>query len=633
MRTAGYRQLPWLLLIGLISIGGFVRADIIPRIILREGESQYQIGDRVAIREDPGHTLDLAGVIAADSLFSRSRQTHPMYGPKDMAVWIAFRLRNESTQDWYLEAGTPFMQQIDLYTRTEAGTFSHQAAGSDRPFAERPVRTNTFIFPLNLPPGGEKTYYLRLQSNSVLHFSLRAGTMQALYEYNHPLDLANGVYFGIILTLILYNLFVFISLRDRAYLYYVLYILFLSGNVVYIRGYGLEFLYPQWPGLNHTNFWAAPAVFFAVLFTDAFLLVPRYAPRIRWLHLIPLVPAGLNLILSAGGNLLAGFQVQMISSSLLPGYAFILGFYTYRKGFRPARFYLLGFGVFVLGLLVYVLKDNGILPYNALTESSLQLGSAMEAIILSFALANKLNTYKREKEEAQTRALKQATAFSQQLIHSQETERKRIAAELHDSVGQSMILIKNKLLLLRRQLDTPDKASQQVADIAETVSQTIGEIRSISYGLRPFQLDLLGLTQSIRSLVEEVAQSSTIAFEIQTDPVDGLFSKEAEINIYRIVQECLNNIVKHSGASRAWLTLTRQPRQVQLTIADNGTGIGSLAAGTEYKNGFGMLGIQERLNILDGRLLVQENPPQGTAVHITLPLALTYGNAEYSDCR
>ena len=259
-----------------------------------------------------------------------------------------------------------------------------------------------------------------------------------------------------------------------------------------------------------------------------------------------------------------------------------------------------------------MLNENGVLAQSALTHYSIQIGSALEAIILSFALANKLNSFKKEKELTQTLALAQANRFSKDLIDTQEAERKRIASELHDSVGQSLSLIKNKIALLMRGISK----EQSLNELNNMVSGTIQEVRSISYGLRPFQLDLLGLTQSIRSLVEDTADSSEMTLSGNIEDIDGLFSKDAEINIFRIIQEGLNNISKHSKATSARVEVVRQNEHIEINIDDNGVGMNGSSDGS----GLGLRGIRERVNILNGQLSISNNFPQGTSVKIQIGL-------------
>jgi signal transduction histidine kinase len=131
-----------------------------------------------------------------------------------------------------------------------------------------------------------------------------------------------------------------------------------------------------------------------------------------------------------------------------------------------------------VGDFIFVLSENAEIQQTLFTDYALQIGSSLEAIILSFALANKLNVYKTEKEETQAKALAQANEFSKELIQTQETERKRIAGELHDSVGQSLSLIKNRVALMRKGM----KEQESLDELNEVVTNTIQEIRSITYG-------------------------------------------------------------------------------------------------------------------------------------------------------
>jgi signal transduction histidine kinase len=148
------------------------------------------------------------------------------------------------------------------------------------------------------------------------------------------------------------------------------------------------------------------------------------------------------------------------------------------------------------------------------------------------------------------------------------------------------------------------------------VTGTIQEVRSISYGLRPFQLDILGLTQSVKSLVDDVADASEIHFVQKIENIDGLFTQKDEINIFRIVQECLNNIIKHSKAVEAKVEINKLNNHIDILIEDNGVGLPESNGGS----GMGLIGIKERVNILGGKLNITNKFPQGTVVKISIGL-------------
>ena len=141
-------------------------------------------------------------------------------------------------------------------------------------------------------------------------------------------------------------------------------------------------------------------------------------------------------------------------------------------------------------------------------------------------------------------------AFSRQLIESQESERKRMASELHDSLGQHLLIIKNRSALGERLVENQDQSKEQFGEITASATQAIDEVRRIAYNLRPPNLERLGLTAAIEELIEKVSSSSGIQFFADVTPLDGALPPEGTINLYRIVQESVNNIVKHGAPPR-----------------------------------------------------------------------------------
>jgi len=207
--------------------------------------------------------------------------------------------------------------------------------------------------------------------------------------------------------------------------------------------------------------------------------------------------------------------------------------------------------------------------------------------------------------------------FSRGLIESQEQERKRIAAELHDSLGQNLLVIKNRAAMAKNR---DPSTSQELDEIARLAGQSIEEVREISQNLRPYQLDRLGLTRALHGLVKKVSSSSELKCAADITPVDRVFSSEAETNLFRIVQEALNNVLKHSGATEARVVVERDDTQVRLLIEDNGRGFDWRAKQSEAAHGMGLSGIAERVWILHGHLAIDSAPGQGTRLKIEVPI-------------
>jgi len=210
-------------------------------------------------------------------------------------------------------------------------------------------------------------------------------------------------------------------------------------------------------------------------------------------------------------------------------------------------------------------------------------------------------------------------AFTRQLIDSQEAERKRIAGELHDGLGQSLVIIRNWALLGSGQLNPESPAKEELDEITATASRAINEVREIAYNLGPYHLERLGLANTIQDMVKRVAQISRVNITAELDPLDGVLSRETEMSVYRITQESLNNMVKHSQATEARVALKREAAGIRLTVSDNGKGFNPQnvtspdGPGTS-QTGFGLTGIAERVRLIDGALTIRSAPGQGTTI-------------------
>jgi len=222
-----------------------------------------------------------------------------------------------------------------------------------------------------------------------------------------------------------------------------------------------------------------------------------------------------------------------------------------------------------------------------------------------------------EREQSIQREQQARAQYTLQLIASQEAERARIAGELHDSLGQSLSIIKNhtQLMLLQKRLGAGTR--KQIETISETNAAAIAEMRRISQDLHPYQLDHLGLTRALEALVESAQTASGIVFNQKFDLVDDAFSRDGATNLYRIVQEGVNNILKHSGAKNCRIVLERDVREVQLLMEDDGRGFNP----DESDNGMGLKNVAERTRILGGRLQLDAAPGRGVRLKITIPIS------------
>lgn len=206
--------------------------------------------------------------------------------------------------------------------------------------------------------------------------------------------------------------------------------------------------------------------------------------------------------------------------------------------------------------------------------------------------------------------------FSKRLIDSQEAERQRIASALHDSHGQNLLIINNEI----QQFVKDNKGTKkQLAQAAKTVKDSISEIREISYGLHPHQLDRLGLKKAIEAMINKIKTSSNIRFDYSIYEIDKLFDKTSEINIYRILQEALNNIVKHSQATEAKIEIKKVFKYIYININDNGIGYDYKTINKE-KKGLGLISMMERVKYLNGKINIISHLRKGTNIKIKLAI-------------
>ncbi len=206
--------------------------------------------------------------------------------------------------------------------------------------------------------------------------------------------------------------------------------------------------------------------------------------------------------------------------------------------------------------------------------------------------------------------------FSRRLIGAQEQERRRIAAELHDSLSQDLLVINNKALIGMNSIDDKGKVRGVLDTISTMASASLQDVRAITHNLRPHQLERLGLTETIRDALQAVAETAATRFTTAIANIDGLFPAEQEINVYRIVQESLNNILKHAHAAEAMLLVLHENGIVRIVIEDNGKGFDPATASP----GIGLGGMSERVRMLGGSMSLKSAPGSGTSIRIELPV-------------
>jgi signal transduction histidine kinase len=242
------------------------------------------------------------------------------------------------------------------------------------------------------------------------------------------------------------------------------------------------------------------------------------------------------------------------------------------------------------------------------TKNQLIIGISIFGILL-ISLGFSVFKIKQRKREIEVAIQKEKAQelFSQQLLQSQEDEKLRISRELHDSVGQDLILLKNKAQL------------QNDQELEASITATLNNVREISQGLHPFVLEQFGLTSALKKIVNTIDTSTDIFITEEIENIDNLLLKQQELAVYRIVQEAITNIIKHAQSPSAVITAKKEANFIELLIKDYGKGF-DWSEKSIAKDSLGMKTLHERAKILDAKLNIDSNTKKGTTLYLKIPI-------------
>jgi diguanylate cyclase (GGDEF)-like protein len=358
---------------------------------------------------------DPSGALRAEEVAARAEGWGPpppaLRGPGLACYWVRVRLSSRLAHDAaYVAVPERLWEHVSLHTPRPGGGFDEVASGDLVPLRARPYPHPTVALPLPLPAGSEATLYLRFRSdlghyNPPFRVGLRLQPEADFFRDELRLHQLHGVYTGVILAMVLYNLFLYVSLRDRTYLLYVLYAGTFGAIWIVRSGLALEWVWPAAPGWNQvsTFYLLAASVVFGCLFVRSFLETSRHAPRLHRGMSLLLAGTALATLLGVSGRW-PWAQSLLAGVGLLVCVAFVgAGIAAWRQGYAPARVYLAACGALIVGVVALIFAYFGVLGRTFVTLYGVQIGSAAEVVLLAFALGDRINRLRREKEDAQGR--------------------------------------------------------------------------------------------------------------------------------------------------------------------------------------------------------------------------------------
>ncbi|MBF0473188.1 MAG: response regulator, partial [Nitrospirae bacterium] len=320
-------------------------------------------------------------------------------GLTESNVWVRFSVKNDLllTQDWLLEIGLAAIGNIELYLPNEKGGFDKKITGYLQPLEKREKPHRFFIFNMPRLSTHSKTFYICFNSQDAIAIPMSIMTQERFYNKDYLRQYSIGIYYGILLVMILYNLFIYASLRDLSYLYYVLYFICFLFVQSFNDGIFYGYLLTDLKGFNVQTecFFIAATIFWGIIFSVTFLRTVQYAPMLdrilRFLAIIFVLLGLMSFFISANRLQMILFIFILIAIPIV-----LIGAMCLIRGYRPARFYLLAAFLFLSGVALMLLADLSIIPMSFIAEHGMRLGSTFDVTLLSLALADRINIMKSE---------------------------------------------------------------------------------------------------------------------------------------------------------------------------------------------------------------------------------------------
>ncbi|TAF34947.1 MAG: hypothetical protein EAZ57_02135 [Cytophagales bacterium] len=437
-------------------------------------------------------------------------------GNKRSAIWVQLSLQKNTEEKLLLEILNPFLDNFEFYYADESGQILVSSYGNKRNFQERTYQLTNFVLDLPFENRGQtKTFYIKLYGELPMALPMRVSTWPVLTERTHVRDVAMGLYFGIMLAIALYNLFLLFATRDIVYVYYVIYAVSLSTFYGLLKGYSFEFLWGDSPILNNYVPSMVAIINIAIFFFMRNFL--NMQTLFKKTDKVCLAYSGLNALLFMANAVFGETNVSVPVSQLFSVLGALLmlgvGIYAMLQNLRTARFFVLAWSVFLLGIIVFVLGVVAVLPLNHFTENVTLYASALETILLSLALADRINLLKEAESTAQKAALEQKVE-NEKLVREQNAILEQKVADATQQLAfanQSLLLSNQELGALNEELMTTFETVQTQNDLIKDRSVELENVNhELNTVLETVQLQKNVIEQTNVKMLDSIRYAQTI---------------------------------------------------------------------------------------------------------------------------
>lgn len=607
------------------------------------------LGHSMQVYEDVAGTATITDVLAqaAAGQFKPHDKATLNAGYSRSAFWLKidlhYRPNNpDARRTWLLELAYPPLDHLDLYQPDEAGRYQlTQRTGDALPFASREIRQNNYLFDLDFAANEQKTLYLRLQSEGSIQAPMTLWSSTAYLEEQPVRLYVLGLIYGVLLGMLVYNLFIYLSVRDTSYLYYIFYIASFGLYQLSVNGAAVEYFWPDnpWWANASTPFFIGCAGLFGSQFARSFLQTARHS---RWMDRLLLVliaygalVVGLSLMTSYALALRLATALALIFTVVI----FAAGIFAWWRGLRVARYFIIAWSAFLLGGIVNTLMVLGYLPNVFLTMYASQIGSAIEVALLSLALADRINAMREQQAQTLFDAGQKLEVLNQQLAHSNQLKDEFLATLTHELRTPMNGVIGSLELMQTVELDPELEQYQQTAagsarDMMRMVNGilTLTELQAGRLQASPEPFSLRSVVDSVRRQFAANATGKGLDFKVEVAPgvPDRLNGDSAKL--VQCLECLLDNAIKFTRVGGLALRVSGKPaepgrQKLSFAVIDTGIGFTDLGEATMYQRFFqldgsmtreyGGLGVglaicRQLVELIGGRLTHRSEPGRGS---------------------
>ncbi len=628
------------------------------------------IGKYVEHFVDPTKQLTLADVRldSYESQFVPVNRDTLDFGMSDAAHWIHLTVANpnKAHTDWIMQAEHPLLNHIEVYEIGHNGEMKLHEGGSQTPFKRRDIAYRKSAFSMTTPPGTNEVYVkVWPETKGVANCSLTAWGTNRFLAKNNVDTLLLGLYYGALLVMCLYNLFIYFSVRDTAYVFYVAYITCSGLTYFVINGLVFQYLWPASPFAGLA--FGLCAFVSAIFFSRSFLNTKERLPGVDKILLVFSIIYLLGAVLMFNGSLaFINITTAIYFSALLfPLVLLYTGIRSLKAGVRQARFYVAAWSVFLAGVMLYFLKDFGVIPYSSITAYSMQIGTLADVILLSLALADRIKILREAKEAAEARTIDILVKSKEELeeqvaLKTEEHLTARQEAEKAQKEAENATRLKDKFVsLVTHDLKSPLSSLTLGLEMLQNGEDLAPHNRSFIGKMAAHSRELLNMTERLLDFSQLQAgriipQKRFINCRTFAAAQIGLYQTTAtqkEITIVNDIPEgmkvyadpdlfgecvknLLSNALKFCDKSDSITVFNPPSMPSTVAVKDNGPGIApeiisslfkpeikkrSLGTAGEKGTGIGLPHAKELMEAHGGGISVESEPGKGSTFFLTLP--------------